>query len=70
MVNVIPLNDEREHERALTCWCKPSIDEAMSLKRGGREVILIHHAADCRETCEQVTGESLAVNKQRLVEPS
>ena len=47
MINIMPVNDEREHEGATTCWCNPQLitDEP--------ELIVVHNAADCRELIEQ-----------------
>lgn len=66
MVNCIPLNDEREHEESTTCWCEPRVEwldpeTGMPYPNGPG---IYHNAADGREACEEVTGESLAPDKQ------
>lgn len=43
MIHVIPLEDKREHELSLACWCFPTVDGHT----------LIHHALDCREKYER-----------------
>lgn len=43
MVNVVPVNDSKEHILDTECPCHPLIDEN----------ILIHHAWDCRESQER-----------------
>jgi hypothetical protein len=65
MVNCIPLNDEREHERSTQCWCEPDVawadhDTGIPYPNGPS---IIHHAADGREACEEITGESLGPGK-------
>jgi hypothetical protein len=62
-VHVVPRNDERQHAHSLECWCKPRVDwvdpdNGQPWPRGGPRVL--HHAADCRETCEELTGEALS----------
>lgn len=68
MVNVIPLNDEREHIRDTHCWCEPRIDYRDT--NTGAEYpngsLIIHNAADGRETVEQLIGEQLAPGKNWL----
>ncbi len=64
MINVIPRNDEKAHEHGVTCWCKPMLTTS-----DHGEVIAVHQATDCRETCERATGESLADDKKWLVLP-
>jgi hypothetical protein len=49
-IHVVPVNDLREHETSLSCWCKPTEDdEAIG--------VLVHHSMDGREAFE--TGERL-----------
>lgn len=43
--HVIPLDDLRQHEATMNCWCQPDDDG----------LIVQHHAADGREAYE--TGE-------------
>lgn len=48
IIHVIPRNDLREHERSITCWCKPKPDDE-------EITVYIHHSMDEREKYE--TGE-------------
>ena len=43
MVNVIPLDDLREHVCSAGCWCKPEVDEG----------VIIHNSMDRREEYEE-----------------
>lgn len=66
MVNCIPLNDEREHEKSTTCWCEPLV-EYLNPETGlpyPNGPSIIHNAADHREACEIMTSESLAPDKR------
>lgn len=47
-VHVVPVNDLREHEAEVSCWCRPTEDE-------GTPDLWVHHALDGREKYE--TGE-------------
>ena len=47
-LHVIPLNDLREHEVKVGCWCHPTEDDTTP-------DLWIHHALDGRERYE--TGE-------------
>ena len=52
--HVVPLDDEREHDLSLACWCQP-LEDGWTI---------IHHAADCREKYERQgmsTGKQWAV---------
>ena len=40
---VIPRDDLKPHTQDLACWCKPTVDEGVT----------IHHSLDQRETYEQ-----------------
>ena len=42
-IHVVPLNDLREHDTSIECWCKPTVNE---------DDIVIHHALDDRESYE------------------
>lgn len=44
--HVVPLNDLRDHEPNINCWCNPTEDEDY-------EGVWIHHAMDDRESYEQ-----------------
>lgn len=60
MCEVTPENDERQHIHGEQCWCLPEWDEGST--------VLIHNAMDCRETCEEATGESVdAASAWRLI---
>lgn len=65
-LHVIPLNDERKHERSPQCWCEPDAQwvdgETGAPYPGG--ALYTHHAVDCREVVEAATGESLAPERQ------
>lgn len=51
MIHVYPLNDELEHDTDTTmCWCDPFLDTKQ------QELIVVHHAADCRELIEEAGG--------------
>ncbi len=43
-LHVIPLNDTREHEESVDCWCKP---------RDDGDGVVVHNSADRREEYEQ-----------------
>jgi hypothetical protein len=43
MSHVIPIDDLRPHEEAVTCWCHPTDDEGVT----------VHHSLDQRESYEQ-----------------
>jgi hypothetical protein len=66
MVNVIPLNDEKEHQHDGDCWCDPrveSVNPRTNLPYLNGPMI-IHNSADCRESVERLLGEGLAQDKQ------
>ena len=46
MINVLPINDLRDHEEATSCWCHPR------LILDAPEIIAVHHSADGRELLE------------------
>ena len=48
---VLPLDDLREHEEGVGCWCRPTVDEG----------VIVHHSMDGRE---QVRGGSEAVVRE------
>jgi len=50
-INVMPINDKREHEDGVNCHCHPRIEIE------GASIIIIHHAYDHREICEQIESE-------------
>lgn len=45
LIHVVPLNDLREHETSIACWCRPTPDE-------GEPRVILHHALDQREKYE------------------
>lgn len=47
MINILPLNDYKEHEESTTCKCLPKIKFN---KKG--ELIVIHNSFDGRENSE------------------
>lgn len=60
MVNCIPLNDEREHERSTDCWCHPSVswqDDAGNILGNGP--MIIHNSADQREVLERIIDDGI-----------
>lgn len=65
MVNVIPLNDEREHQHTADCWCGP---ESRWQDKDTGEIyangpIIIHNASDHREAVERLLGEAISKDK-------
>jgi hypothetical protein len=66
MVNVIPLNDAREHEHSAQCWCEPRIEwqhpSTQEIYANGPMVV--HNAADCRESVERLLGEGCGQHKR------
>ena len=40
---VLPLDDLREHEEGVGCWCRPTVDEG----------VIVHHSMDGREQDEE-----------------
>jgi hypothetical protein len=61
MVNIIPVNDERPHEKSSECWCNPRV-EWISPKDGlpyQRGPMIVHNSADCREVVERAIGEGV-----------
>ena len=62
--HLFPLNDEREHSLTPECWCEPRIEWADPMTgeiySGPLAPMVIHNAADCRETVERamkINGE-------------
>lgn len=45
-IHVVPLNDLREHDTSLTCWCHPTPEDDESR-------VVLHHSMDERESYEQ-----------------
>lgn len=48
MYHVVPVNDLKEHELSVDCWCNPKRDEE-------EPEVIVHYAMDGRENYE--TGE-------------
>lgn len=46
VIHVLPLNDLREHQEDVACWCKPKPDAE-------DERVIVHNAADGRESFER-----------------
>jgi len=44
-IHVTPINDLREHEDSVDCWCRPRCDE-------DEPSVVIHNAMDKREAYE------------------
>lgn len=65
MVNVIPENDEREHIMDTWCWCEPEVElfDPKTGKEYPNGPVINHHAADCREVVEGLTGERMDPDK-------
>lgn len=49
MVNVLPINDLKEHTEDSTCECNPTVE----IIDGTGELIIIHNSFDGREGLEQ-----------------
>jgi hypothetical protein len=47
MINVLPVNDLKEHVEATHCWCNPRVEIEND------EMIVIHNSLDKREIVEQ-----------------
>ena len=47
MINILPINDLKEHTEDTTCECRPMVIEESG------EIIVIHNAYDMREIVEQ-----------------
>lgn len=60
VINVIPLNDEREYEQSADCWCDPVVDF--------NESRIVHNSTDCRESVERLIGEGLDGKKWGVFE--
>ncbi len=50
-IHVVPINDLREHELSVDCWCKPTEDDEWP-------DIWVHHSMDEREEYENERKES------------
>lgn len=46
MINIVPLNDLKEHTQDTTCECNPAIEESHG------HIIVIHNSYDGREGVE------------------
>lgn len=47
MINVLPVNDIKEHTEDTTCECSPTVEYE------GSEILVIHNSYDGREALEQ-----------------
>lgn len=58
MVNLIPLNDEKEHTESTDCACDPRVEwqdpDTGEIYVNGP--MIIHNAFDCREVFENLTN--------------
>ena len=63
--HVRPLNDERPHLLRTDCWCGPTVEwsDPLNGKPYAAGPLVIHHAADCREVSESVTGEAVTARQ-------
>jgi hypothetical protein len=50
-INVLPLNDLKEHEESAYCHCNPRVEVV------GANLIIIHNAYDHREIIEEIERE-------------
>lgn len=48
-MHIVPINDLREHEVDMHCWCHPTLDEGWEY---GQEKVFVHHSMDGREAFE------------------
>ena len=48
MINILPINDLKEHEENTTCECNPKVEV---LENG--EILVIHNSYDRREVIEE-----------------
>ena len=55
MINILPINDLKEHTENSTCECNPSVE----FENG--EMIAIHNSYDGREFTEDLLTEQLAL---------
>ena|SRR5690606_23827798 len=55
MINIIPVNDLKEHIENSTCGCNPKVE----FENG--EMIIIHNSYDGRELREDLSTEQLAL---------
>jgi hypothetical protein len=69
MLNVIPENDDRQHVFEADCWCKPDVrwqlDDGEIIQNGP---LIVHNAADCRESVELLLGEGIEGKRWTLYE--
>jgi hypothetical protein len=50
--HVLPLNDFKEHEESMTCWCEPLVQTGDD-NGAYAEPLVIHNSADGREWHER-----------------
>lgn len=48
-IHVMPINDIREHQSEMSCWCRPQVDV-------DDDEVVVHNSADMREENENPTG--------------
>lgn len=48
MINVLPINDTKEHIENNSCWCNPDVIFE------NEDIIVIHNSHDLREIIEDV----------------
>lgn len=56
MIHIMPVDDLREHEKSLLCWCEPRIEEYDTNGAPLIESMAVHNSADGREAVERETG--------------
>jgi hypothetical protein len=49
-LHIVPLNDFREHDVDMHCWCNPTLDDGAEYDV---EKVYIHHSLDGREQFEE-----------------
>lgn len=48
--HIVPINDLREHDEHLACWCAPRFEK---VKGSSTALLVVHHALDGRELIEE-----------------
>lgn len=70
MVNVVPVNDDKEHSLTQECWCNPKvnwIDSETNLPFPNGPMI-VHNSSDQREFVEQALLEGMEDKPWAIVE--
>ena len=53
IVQVIPVNDLREHEDSYDCWCEPAVHDEGEDGAGEPIRVIVHQSLDGRERHER-----------------